>query len=87
MQQYNGESSCYDNGTKIVHIYDATKLDNIFHNAGTGVEMIGIDVANTPSAKKDENKADDSREMYLTIDLENKNDYIEGIIFVTPPFT
>ena len=32
--------------------------------------MIGIDVANTTSTKRDENKADASREMYVTIDLE-----------------
>ena len=70
MQKYNGESSCYNNGTKTVHIYEVTKLDNIFHDAGTGVKMIGIDVANTTSTKRDENKADASREMYVTIDLE-----------------
>ena len=50
-------------------------MDNIFHDAGTEVEMIGIDVANTTSAKKDEIKADTSREMHLTIDLENKQLY------------
>ena len=49
--------------------------------------MIGIDVVNTTFAKKDDIKADTSREIYLKIDLENENDYIEGNIFVTSPFT
>ena len=49
--------------------------------------MIGIDVANITFAKKDEIKVDTSREMHLTIDLDNKNNHIEGTIFVTPPFT
>ena len=87
LQIYNDESSCYDQGKKTVHIYEETKLDNIFHEARTGVEMIGIDVANTTSAKKDDIKVDTSRELLLKIDLENDNDYIEGNIFVTPPFT
>ena len=62
-------------------------MDNIFHDARTGVGMIGIDIADTPSAKKDDIKVDISREIHLKIDLENENDYIEGNIFVTPPFT
>ena len=49
--------------------------------------MIGIDVVNTTFAKKDDIRADTSREIYLKIDLENENDYIEGNIFVTSPFT
>ena len=49
--------------------------------------MIGIDVTNITSAKKDEIKVDTSREMHLTIDLENKNGHIEETIFVIPPFT
>ena len=49
--------------------------------------MIGIDVANTTSAKKDDIKADTSREIHLKKDLENQSDYIEGNIFVNPPFT
>ena len=77
MQKYNGASSCYDNNTKIVHISEATKQENIVHDAGTGVAMIGIDVANITSAKKDESKVDTSREMHLTIDLDNKNNHIK----------
>ena len=76
MQKYNGASSCYDNNTKIVHTYEATKQENIVHDAGTGVAMIGIDVANITSAKKDEIKVDTSREMHSTIDLENKKTII-----------
>ena len=87
MQNYNGESSYYDKGKKTVHTYEETTLDNIFHDARTGVEMIGIDVANTTNAKKDDIKADTSREIHLKIDLENENNYIEENIFVTPPFT
>ena len=60
---------------------------NNFNDARTGVKMIGIDVVNTTFAKKDDIKADTSREIYLKIDLENENDYIEGNIFVTSPFT
>jgi len=74
LQTYDEESSCYDKGKKTVHIYEETKLDNIFHEARTGVEMIGIDVANTTSAKKDDIKADTSSEINLKIDLENEKD-------------
>ena len=87
LQYCNGESSCYDKGKTIIHIYEETTLDNIFHDTRTGVEMIGIDVANTTSAKKDDIKADTSREIHLKNDLENQSDYIEGNIFVNPPFT
>ena len=74
LQTYDEESSCYDKGKKTVHIYEETKLDNIFHDARTGVEMIGINVANTTSAKKDDIKADTFREINLKIDLENEKD-------------
>ena len=65
MQKYNGASRCYNSNTKIVHIHEATKLDNNFHDAGTGIEMIGIEI-----------KVDTSREMHSTIDLENKKTII-----------
>ena len=87
LQNYSGESSCYDKGKKTVHIYEETTLDNIFHGARTGVDLIGIDVSNTTSAKKDDTKVDTSREIHLKIDLENENNNIEGNIFVNHPFT
>ena len=76
LQTQNEEASCYNKGKKTVHIYEETKLDNSFHDARIGIEMIGIDVANIISAKKDEIKVDTSREMHSTIDLENKKTII-----------
>ena len=49
--------------------------------------MIGINISNNTSAKKDDIKADTSRELILQNDLENDNDYIGGTIFVNPLFT
>ena len=47
-------------------------MDNIFHDARTGVEVIRSDVANNTFVKKNETKADISREIDLKLILKMK---------------